>query len=169
MGLPGGNVCVPPNTGNVTSNCDAFRGQIQKEHDWLQHVNETYMADITPESNISWAAYHASQLPPSRILSSINAMPPLFSDEACSPAKICHCLHVIGAAIRHVNPDQVPVICLDQPLYALAKQIQRSIPGDYGENKYIMLLGGLHIELTAFTALGHWLEGSGWVESLPRS
>ena len=91
---------------------------------------------------------------------------PLFSDETCSPAMKHHCLHVIGAAIPHVNPNQVPVICLDQPRYALAKQIQWLIPGDYGEDKYIILLGGLHIELTAFKALGHWLEGSGWVESL---
>ena len=36
----------------------------------------------------------------------------------------------------------------------------------YGEDKFVMLMGGLHIEMAALRLVGHWLEGSGWVESL---
>ena len=32
-------------------------------------------------------------------------------------------MKVIKAAVQHLNPLQTPVIALDQPLYALAKQI----------------------------------------------
>ena len=36
----------------------------------------------------------------------------------------------------------------------------------YGEDKFVLLLGGLHTEMTANKVLGHWSEGSGWVEAL---
>jgi len=31
------------------------------------------------------------------------------------------------------------------------------------------MLGGLHIEITAFKTLGSWLNGSGWVDALTQS
>ena len=34
------------------------------------------------------------------------------------------------------------------------------------EGKFIVLLVGLHIEMISLKVLGHWLEGSGWVECL---
>ena len=34
---------------------------------------------------------------------------------------------------------------VDQPLYAIAKEIQWSWPSTYGEEKYVVLMGGLHI------------------------
>ena len=36
----------------------------------------------------------------------------------------------------------------------------------YGEDKFVILLGGLHTEMIAFKVLGHWLQGSGWVDAL---
>ena len=61
-------------------------------------------------------------------------------------------------ATQHVNPGQVPVLTVDQPLYAIAKAIQWSWPDQYGEGKY-----GLHIEMALLNVLGNWLDGSGWV------
>ena len=52
----------------------------------------------------------------------------MFTENAHSLAMIAHSMKVIKAAVQHLNPLQTPVIALDQPLYALAKQIQWKLP-----------------------------------------
>jgi hypothetical protein len=88
---------------------------------------------------------------------------PMFLDSAHSMAMIAHSMQVVKAAVQHVNPSQTPVIALDQPLFALAKRIQWAIP-DFSEDKFIVMMGGLHIEMASFKMLGKWLSGSGWPE-----
>ena len=52
---------------------------------------------------------------------------------------------------------------LDQPLFAIAKQIHWNWPASHEENQFVIMLGGLHIEMAAFKVLGlAWLNGSGW-------
>ncbi len=41
------------------------------------------------------------------------------------------------------------VLVADQPLYVLAKQIQWQWLDEYGENKFVLIFGGLHIEMAA--------------------
>ena len=65
-----------------------------------------------------------------------------------------------------LNPGQTPVVAFDQPLYAIAKQIQWNWPNLYGEDKLVIMFGGLHIEMAAFKVLGEWLEDSGWTHAL---
>ena len=57
---------------------------------------------------------------------------------------IKHSFYVIKTAVDHFNPGQAPVITFDQPLYAFAKQVQWTWPDEYGENNYVIMLGGLH-------------------------
>ena len=57
-------------------------------------------------------------------------------------------------------------MAVDQPLFALAKQIQWQWPNTYGEDKFIVMFGGLHIEMAAFRLLGDLLKGSGWTGAL---
>jgi hypothetical protein len=45
-------------------------------------------------------------------------------------------------------------------LFALAKHIQWEIP-EFGEDKFVVMMGGLHIEMASFKMLGKWLSGSG--------
>ena len=61
---------------------------------------------------------------------------------------------------------QTPVLTFDQLLYALAKQIQWKWPEKYGEDKFVLMLGGLHIEMAALKTIGDWLQGSRWVQAL---
>ena len=75
---------------------------------------------------------------------------------------ILHSMNVIRSAVHYINRGQTPVITLDQPLFAIAKQIQWNWPASHGENQFVIMLGGLHIEMTAFKVLGNWLDGSGW-------
>jgi len=44
-----------------------------------------------------------------------------------------------------LNPGQTTVMAVDQPLFALAKQIQWQWPNTYGEDKFIVMFGGLYI------------------------
>ena len=70
---------------------------------------------------------------------------------------IVHAMKVIRSAVQHVNPSQTPVLAADQPLFALAKQIQWALGDAYSEDQFVVMLGGLHIEMAAFKALGKWL------------
>lgn len=47
-------------------------------------------------------------------------------------------------------------------MFPLAKQIHWI---KFIENQYIIMLGGLHIEIEAFKMLGKWLSCSGWAEA----
>ena len=79
---------------------------------------------------------------------------------------ILHSFNVVEKAVRHLNPGQIPIIAFDQPLYALAKLIKWYWPDAYGEDKALVMFGGLHVEMTTLKAIGKWLEGSGWTSAL---
>ena len=65
-----------------------------------------------------------------------------------------------------LNPGQIPAITMDHPLFALAKTIQWSFLNTHGEDQFLIMSGGLHIEMAAFKVLGNWLEGSGWTTAI---
>ena len=77
-----------------------------------------------------------------------------------------HGMNLIQKATEHVNHGQVPVITVDQPLYAITKKIQWTWPFKYGEGKFVVMLGGLHIEMSLLRLIGDWLDGSGWAEAI---
>ncbi len=135
-------------------------------HRWLETVEQSYLLDVQSDSNISWAAYHASRQPAQDCPPAITAMLPLFHDDSKSVGMIRHSMDVIKQAVQELNPFQVPVITLDQPLFAIAKWIQWNWPESHGEDHYIIILGGLHIEMAGLCVLGDWLEDTGWVEAL---
>ena len=78
-------------------------------------------------------------------------------------------MDVVKRAVHLLNPGQVPVLTLDQPLFTIAKQIQWNWPDVYGEEKFVILLGGLHIEMAGLTTLGDFLDGSGWTHALTQA
>lgn len=90
----------------------------------------------------------------------IISMLPMFVENANSFAMIAHSMRVLKSA---VNPSQTPVIALDQPLFALAKQIHWTI-AELSEANLVVMLGGLYIEMASLKMLGKWLSGSGWTE-----
>ena len=85
-----------------------------------------------------------------------------FLENAHSLAMILYSMNVIRSTVH--GPTQVPVIAVDQSLFALAKQIQWRCANSHGENNFVFMLGCLHIEMTAFKVLGKWLNGSGWTD-----
>ena len=80
------------------------------------------------------------------IIVSLPALLPMFHENAHSVAMICHSMNIIRNAVDHINNGQLPVIAFDQPPYTIAKQIQWKWPEIYDEEKFVIMLGGLHIE-----------------------
>ena len=93
---------------------------------------------------VSWYAYHAdvqqAVIPPA----AINALLPLF---VAMMAMIRHSMAIVKAAIQHVNLGQVPVLAADQPLVALAKEIQWTWSAIHGEDHFVIMFGCLHIDI----------------------
>ena len=50
----------------------------------------------------------------------------------------------------------------DCPIFAVTKQIQWSFPESLGEDRFIVMFGGLHLDKGMWSALGDLLEGSRW-------
>ena len=158
---------VPRQDGELMGSGLFLPNGFQGEREWLENVFEKLnQGELQNNEYISWAAYHASmqnELPQKVCLS---AMLPLFKEQAHSPAMIRHSMIVVRDAVQFLNPGQIPVVTFDQPLYAIAKQVQWNRPDMFGEDQFVVMLGGLHIEMASFKALGNWLDGSGWTDVL---
>lgn len=141
---------------------------LQLRDSWLDSVNAAVSDDISEHAgNYSWAAYHAANQPPCHAsLSDASVLLPLFQNQAHSPAMICHAMRIVASAVECVNPGQIPVLTLDQPLYSLGKLIQWNWPDKFGEHRFVLVLGGLHIEMAIMKTIGDWLDGSGWTTAL---
>ena len=120
------------------------------------------------ETMVSWSTYHGEwqQHVNTRCQSSLL---PLLAECAHSLAMIKHAITVVMKAVEHLIPGQTAVIAFDQPLFALAKDIQWRHPDTMGEDKLVIMLGGLHIELAVLKAVGSWLSGSGWTEAVAKA
>ena len=138
---------------------DNFKEQTEEEYVWLEHARRVI------EGN-TWSACNASRQPQLARAISPTAQLLLFLDSAHTVAMIRHSMDVVKNVVEHVNPGKPPVVTLDQPLFALAKQIQWKRPETYGEDKMVVMFGGLHIEMAALKTLGDWLRGSAWVQAL---
>ena len=125
------------------------------------------MKSALESENISWAAYHSLQQRQSLSSSSISmtALLPLFPYEAKSVGMILHAMNMVKKVVEICNPGQVPIVAVE-PLYTVAKQIQWSLLETHGEDHFVIMFGGLHIEMVALKILGDLLEGSGWTGAL---
>jgi hypothetical protein len=158
-----------PATSVTSLSREGLKQHAEVEYRWLDHTRQVLdksASETETFENTSWAAYHASQQPPEDHAICPSALLPLFLESAHTVAMIKHSMDVIWNAVEHLNPGQTPVIAFDQPLYALAKQIQWKWPEKYGEDKFVIMFGGLHIEMAALKTIGDWLQGSGWVQAL---
>ena len=144
-------------------------------YSWLKQLKQVVdsESDSTRENeSISWAACHARQqtLQSSTDINiALTSLLPLFQDEAKSVAMIRHSMDIVKTAVHILNPGQVPVLTCDQPLYTIAKQIHWSWPDIYGEDQFVVMFGGLHIEIASLKVLEDILKGRGWTEALAQA
>ena len=86
--------------------------------------------------------------------------------KANTPAMVKHGIRLVQAITAYLNPDQILVLACDQPIFTQCKYIQWKWPGICGENKMIIMLGGLHVEKVLWYSFGDLLAFSGWTEAL---
>ena len=67
------------------------------------------------------------------------------------------------------SQEQAVFMAFDQPIRGLAKEIQWRYADTMGEDKLVVMLGGLLIELAVLKAIGSWLLGSGWTEAIAQA
>ncbi|KAL9953155.1 hypothetical protein ACROYT_G040525 [Oculina patagonica] len=138
---------VPAGCNTNKPQSDVVAENMKSEYQWLTKVEELMEKEKLEEREYrSWSAHFASlqTAPPSPI--AITSLLPLFEDNAYSKAMIQHSMKLVKEAIAYLNPGQTPVIGMDQPLFALAKQIQWERAETYEESSYVVMIGGLHIE-----------------------
>ena len=60
---------------------------------------------------------------------------------------IKHSMDIVKTSVQNLNPGQIPVLDADQPLFATAKQIQWTWPATHREDQFVIMFGGLHIQI----------------------
>lgn len=150
---------------------EEITGQLQaakaKEQCWIQHAVKLLQEDIlTKGQMVSWAGYHASCQQPPLDPPAITALLPLFMEKADSPAMVKHGMSIVKDTTAFLNPGQIPVLACDCPIFAMCKYTQWKYPMTLGEDKFIVMFGGLHLEKALWTALGDFLDASGWTTAL---
>ena len=68
-------------------------------------------------------------------------------------------MKIVLTPTNHLNSGQTTVMVADQPVCAIAKQLQWQYPDKF-KTMFIML-GSLHIELAFMSLIGGWVKGSG--------
>ena len=109
---------------------------------------------IPDDSSAVWSQRHVS-----------TSFTSLLRGAAHSPATIKHVTNKIRDTVTFFNPGQIPIVAADQLLYALFKQIQWKRP-EYGEDKFAIKFGGLHIEMAALRSAGTILRDSRYTSAL---
>jgi len=120
---------------------------------WLTTVESTVCQKIEHD-NISFAAYHSASSVQVPTIKCNNTLLPLLPDHIQSPSTICHLMNVIIHITGSGNNGQPAVITGDQPVNAIAKYVQWKYPDLYGEDRIVMMIGGLHIEMAIQDMIG---------------
>ena len=159
---------VSATTVNIQLDGGVFNRSFKDEVKWLENSSNVICNQerLKEEEVVSWGAFHSRDLSSSPSASAISALLPLFPDQAKSIAMIRHAMDIIKLSVNHLNPGQVQVIALDQPLFAAGKEIQWNWSDLYGEKKFVVMFGGLHIEMAFLKVIGGWLQGRGWTTAL---
>lgn len=127
---------------------------------WFEHVRKE-LKEPAVDLDFSWAAFHANNGEESSLPKSISTLLPLFHEESTSVPMAIHGMRTIMAITKQLNPGQTAVGCVDQPLYALFKQVQWNFPEEFGEKYFFSMFAGFHIEKNFIQVIGSLLEGSG--------
>ena len=143
---------------------DLLLRETNKEAEWAKSVIPQvtdHLDRLDSDAASTWSAYHGRCL--SEGIPCVSGLFPLFNESSDDPRMILHAMHITQKSVKHLNPNQVPVITGDQPVYAIMKKLQW---GHEYLKGMVIILGGFHTEKHSAKAIGDILQGSGWTESL---
>ena len=67
---------------------------------------------------------------------------PLLIENAHATALLSRVMNLVKKAVERLNPNQTPVLTMDQPLPAIAKEIQWLWSDSFSNNKYVIMTRG---------------------------
>ena len=143
--------------------------EIIKEQAWVESIRNV-LNEKTPETlnsgdKLSWSAFHAQNIreediPPKAI---IGILPPF--EEKSSTVPMCkHAMEKVKELTEFCNPGQTPVCGSDLPIYTICKQVQWRWTIYLGEDKFVLMMGPLHIEFVIEAIEAKLLEKSGFID-----
>ena len=97
------------------------------------------------------------------------AMMPMFCEDSKSDAMIKRSMDMIWKAVNYLNKGQHIVAALDQSMCVIAKRVQRQWPEQYGTHRFLIILGGLKVEMVYLSTLEDWLDCSDCVAAITTS
>ena len=128
-------------------------------------ATEPIFKDVVSTINNGWAAFHAPAIQ-EPVIPIESAVLNVWPDKASTPSMQKHSMEIAISVTKKLNPGQIPVLTVDEPLYAICKQLQLQHPETLGEDKIFIMLGQLHIEICIQNILAMLLESSGWSDAL---
>ena len=91
-----------------------------------------------------------------KMMNDISSIMPLIREKVNTLDTQFHCMEIIKNTVSVINEGLTPV---DQPVYALSKQIQWRFPELFRD--YFCLFGALHVEKSLLVIHGEFIKGSG--------
>ena len=92
---------------------------------------------------------------------------PLLLENAHATALLSRVMNSVKEGVKHLNPNQTPVLTMDLSLPAIAKEIQWLWPDSFSNNKYVIMIGGRGKGgVFMLRWPGEWLNGSGWPSAI---
>lgn len=149
------------NAQELNTNDDKFVSGMNSQREWLDEIENSIKTE-TLGQNISWSAFQGNKVGNNPVIVNKTGLLPLFNESSTSPAMIRHAMKVAMNTTSILNPGQTTVFNGDQPIFAIAKELQWLYPTEFGEDKLVVMFGGLHIEKTFLICIGNWLKGSEW-------
>jgi len=137
----------------------------------MAHVARVLQQDTLADGEvITWSGYNShlvsdDSMRPKAVIGVL----PLFPDNAATPSMMKHSMYLAVQDNEFLNPGQSPVLGADQPLFAIAKQLQWAFPDTVGEDKLVIVMGALHIEDKMHQMIGKSLCDSGWSNILTQA
>ena len=133
---------------------------VEESEGWFRHLCQ-HINEEKVDHKVNWLSYYANWEtgPTTKAHSTII---PLLQDEIATHGMVRHIMDIIKEVHRALHPNQLPVITADQPVYALGKKVQWLYPDIYGEDKGLMMMDPLPIEMAFLSLIGDWLESTGW-------
>ena len=123
------------------------------EISWLESAEKTQC--------IPWSSFHSTTTSSIDQTPGINALMPLINKKVSTLEAQYHIMSMVKKIVQYVNHNQVPIDVSDQPVFALSKELQLRLPQMFGYDKYICMLGDLHIEQSLLVMHGQLIKGSG--------
>ena len=132
---------------------------IDNEIDSLNHVWENCNTDMV----LNWSSFYAKQKVPNSFPRCETNLLPLVSESSTDLCLVCHAIKLIKKSTKFLNPGQTAVVACDQPIYAVAKQLQwTELFPDISKQHFFVIFCGLHLEQASLRLIGDVLKNSEW-------